>query len=222
MNHFLQARLASDWEDLWSPLSALQLFADPDHGSLMWENLNGLLFSKSSFFLSLFCIGHHKFMLTTYHYAVTNHKIGSIPAWLQFVEVCPKVDALIWGQEWEHPSCPMVGLDRRVVSGDKEAGDEGEEEGEEVSKQHPSLLLCLCSPCALQSGHLKNNALICDIIVRADLVPDFHPVTIDYVRLILTPWLRTRKCLLRHLIALRCNDNLRPYIRSWVGRGRVG
>ena len=87
----------------------------------------------------------------------------------------------------------FLSLGREVVS-DKE-GDQGEEEGEDVSKQHSVDPLSFLSPWAtfahpLCSGKCsQNNALICDIIVWADLTPDccFHPVTIDYTGLILTP-----------------------------------
>ena len=154
-------------------------------------------------------------LMKTYHYAVTDHKIGSIAAWLEFVEVCTKVDALIRRQKWEHSCCPMIIIDTRVVS--KKEGEEGEDEGDDVSKQHSADPLSPRAAFALESD-LK---IIRWIVIWADLAPWLLWATIDCMGLILVPWLRTRKCLFRRLIALPCNDNLRSYIRTWwvVGEG---
>ena len=40
--------------------------------------------------------------MKTHHNTVPNHKIGGIVTWLQFVEICSKVDSLIGRQKWEH------------------------------------------------------------------------------------------------------------------------
>ena len=143
--------------------TALCLTLSIAHGG---KNLNRFFFSKTCFpcylvssklkYLNIYVL------MKTYHYAVTDDKIGSIAAWLEFVEVCSKVDALVGRQKWEHPCCTMIiSLATRVVSAKE--GEEGEEEGDDVSKQH-NAADPLSPRARLSSAKCsQNNAMTCDL-----------------------------------------------------------